>query len=167
MCSPMLAVRSLALAIVTVILATSASVNAQEDRAALDSFVKQMKEHDAFCEQLAATMMKTPGGGVVLFRTVATRVQAIPTAGLPTDLGEAFREYAACAQAVADVFKDFPEKPVDIVAYMRSKIAENPNFQREEEKKNAPVMVAMSKAIEKVDAAGRKHGLEGLAGLLH
>jgi hypothetical protein len=162
----MSAIRFLMLVLTAITLVTSASVHAQEDRAAIDSFVKQMKEHDAFCEQLAATMMKTPGGGVVLFRTVSARVQNISTAGLPADLEAAFKEYATCAKAVVEVFKDFPEKPPEIVAYMRRKIAENPNFQREEEKRNAPTIVAFGQAIEKVEAAGRKHGIEGLAALL-
>jgi hypothetical protein len=162
----MLAVRFLTLVVVAVILAGSAPLHAQGDRAVLDSFLKQMKEHDAFCEQLAEKMLKTPGGGVVLFRTVGARVQTIPTAGLPADLEEAFRHYAACVQAVVAVFKDFPEKPEDIVVYMRRKTAENPNFRREEEQKNAHVMTAMNEAIGKVDAAGRKNGLVGLGDLL-
>jgi hypothetical protein len=162
----MLAVRFLVLAVGIFVLAASAPLRAQADRAAIDSFLKQMKEHDAFCERLAEKMLKTPGGGVVLFRTVGARVQTIPTAGLPADLEAAMRHYAACVQAVVAVFKDFPEKPEDIVLYMRRKTAENPNFQREEEQKNAHVMKAMAEAIGKVDAAGLKHGLIGLGGLL-
>lgn len=158
----MLAVRLLVLVVGAIVLADTASVHAQVDRAALDSFMKQVQEHDVFCEGLAAKMLKTPGGGVVLFRTVAARVQTIPTVGLPADLEEAFRHYAVCVQAVAAVFKDFPEKPEEIVAHMRRKNAENPNFQREEEKKNAHVMTAMGEAIGKVNAAGLKHGIIGL-----
>ena len=144
---------------------TVGALQAQEDRAALDSFMKQMREFDAAAEALSIKTQKMPGGGIVMVRTVAARVRMISTVGLPADLQVAFREYVDAAQALVAVFKEWPEKPEDTADYVRRKLAENPEFLREGQTKNAPVMAAMGKAIANLDEVGRKHGLEGLAAL--
>lgn len=143
-----------------------APLAAQADPAALDAFMKTMRAHDIASEEFAAKARTMPGGGLLLIRTVATRVQAIKTDGLPADLRAAFREYADCAQAVSDVFKDWPEKAEDVPAFVRGKLAENPNFLKDGEAKNASAMKALNASIANLDKVGKTHGLVGLGDLL-
>lgn len=142
------------------------SLHAQENRAALDAFMKQMREHDAAIEELAAKNQGTAADGLTLIRTAAARTQTIKTEGLPADLQAAFREYAERTQAMADVFKDWPAKSEEVPAFIKRKTAENPNFLREQKKANEPAMTALTAAIDNLSAVAKKHGLEGLATLL-
>lgn len=142
------------------------SLHAEEHRAALDAFMKQMREHDAAIEELAAKNRGTPGDGLTLLRTAAARMQTVKTDGLPDDLQTAFREYAARTQAVADVFKEWPVKAEEIPDFIKRKTAENPNFLSEGKKANQPAMTALRESIDNFAAVGKRYGLTGLAELL-
>ena len=147
-------------------IAVAPALHAQENRAALDAFMKQLREHDAAIEEFGKKNAGVRGGGLLVIRTAAERVKTIKTEGLPADLQAAFREYVERTQAVAAVFKEWPEKAEDVAAFLKRKTAENPNFITEGQKAGAPAMTALSEAIAKVAQVGRKYGLEGLAPML-
>jgi hypothetical protein len=148
------------------LIAITPALRAQENRAALDAFVKQMREHDAAIEELAAKDRKTPVGGLNVIRTASTRLQTIKTDGLPADLQAAFRDYVERTQAVAAVFKEWPTKAEDVQPFVKRKLAENPNFLVEGKQKNAPAMTALDEAVTKLAAVAKKYGLENFAELL-
>jgi len=133
--------------------------------AALDTFKKEMETLEAYTKQQEAALKENPMGGIAMIRNMVGKIKAIKTDGLPEDLKQGFSEFVVAISKVGDIFKDWPEKPDDMLAFVQKKATDDPKFMEAFGEKMAGIEKEMQPAIEKLDALGKKYGLDGLGAL--
>ncbi len=133
--------------------------------AALDGFKKEMEALEAYTKQQEAALKENPMGGIAMIRNMIGKIKAVKTDGLPDDLKAGFGDFVTAISKVGDIFKDWPEKPEEMMAFVQKKAAEDPKFMEAFGEKMAGIEKEMQPAIEKLDALGKKYGLDNLGSL--
>ncbi len=154
-------IRAIFLAI-AVAFASTSSLRAD---AALDGFKKEMEALEAYTKSQEAALKDNPMGGIAMIRNMIGKIKAVKTDGLPDDLKAGFTDFVTAISKVGDIFKDWPEKPDEMMAFIQKKAAEDPKFMDSFGEKMAGIEKEMQPAIEKLDTLGKKYGLDGLGAL--
>jgi|GEM_PF-941675 len=154
-------IRAIFLAI-AVAFASTTSLRAD---AALDNFKKEMEALEAYTKQQEAALKENPMGGIAMIRNMIIKIKAVKTDGLPDDLKAGFGDFVTAISKVGDIFKDWPEKPEEMMAFIQKKATDDPKFMEAFGEKMAGIEQEMKPAIEKLDALGKKYGLDNLGSL--
>lgn len=154
-------IRAIFLAI-AVAFASTTSLRAD---AALDNFKKEMEALEAYTKQQEAALKENPMGGIAMIRNMISKIKAVKTDGLPDDLKAGFGDFVTAISKVGDIFKDWPEKPEEMMAFIQKKATDDPKFMEAFGEKMAGIEQEMKPAIEKLDALGKKYGLDNLGSL--
>ena len=137
----------------------------EADKAALDSFKKEMAGIEAYTKEQEAAIKENPMAGITMIRSIVVKVKAVKTDGLPADFKEAYGKFSAVLSKMGDMFKDWPEKPADMQAFIVKKSTEDPKFMEDFGGKMTAIEAEMAPVIAKLDELGKKYGIESLGNL--
>ena len=132
---------------------------------ALDGFKKEMTGIEAFVKEQEAGLKANPMAGIAMIRNIVAKLQAIKTDALPPDLKAGFSEFVVAISKMGEMLKGWPEKTEEMQAFIVKKLGEDPKYMDTFGEKMAALEKEMQPAIEKLDALGKKYGLEGLGAL--
>ena len=131
----------------------------------LAGFKKEMTGLEAYVKEQEAGLKTNPMAGISMIRNIVTKLQAIKTDGLPADLKTGYTEFVTAISKMGDMFTGWPEKAEDMQAFIVKKIGEDPKYMDSFGEKMAALEKDMAPAVAKLDALGKKYGLEGLGAL--
>ena len=132
---------------------------------ALDGFKKEMTGIEAFVKEQEAGLKANPMAGIAMIRNIVAKLQAVKTDALPADLKGGFIDFVAAISKMGDMFKGWPEKPEEMQGFIVKKLGEDPKYMDAFGVKMAALEKEVQPAVTKLDALGKKYGLEGLGGL--
>ena len=132
---------------------------------ALDTFKKDMAALEASIKVQEAALKDNPMGGIAMIRDIIGKLKAIKVDGLPDDLKSGYLEFVGAISKMGDIFKDWPEKADEMQAFIVKKIGEDPKYMETFGEKMAALEKDVAPAVAKLDALGKKYGLEGLGAL--
>jgi hypothetical protein len=132
---------------------------------ALDNFKKEMTALEASIKVQEAALKDNPMGGIAMIRDIIGKLKSIKVDGLPDDLKSGYLEFVATISKMGDVFKEWPAKPEEMQAFIVKKIGEDPKYMDNFGEKMAALEKEMQPATAKLDALGKKYGLDGLGAL--
>jgi hypothetical protein len=140
-------------------------LRAQEDKAALEVFKKEMQSIEAYTKEQEAAIKENPMGGIAMIRNIVTKLKGVKTEGLPADLKEGYGEFVVIISKMGDLFVGWPEKAEEMQAFIVKKMGDDPKFMDTFGEKMAALEKEMEPAIKKLDGLGKKYGFEGLNNL--
>ena len=132
---------------------------------ALDGFKKEMTGIEAFVKEQEAGLKANPMAGIAMIRNIVAKLQAVKTDALPADLKGGFIDFVAAISKMGDMFKGWPEKPEEMQGFIVKKLGEDPKYMDAFGVKMAALEKEVQPAVTKLDALGKKYGLEGLGAL--
>ena len=132
---------------------------------ALDGFKKEMTGIEAFVKEQEAGLKANPMAGIAMIRNIVAKLQAVKTDALPADLKGGFIDFVAAISKMGDMFKGWPEKPEEMQGFIVKKLGEDPKYMDAFGAKMAALEKEVQPAVTKLDALGKKYGLEGLGAL--
>ena len=132
---------------------------------ALDGFKKEMTALEASIKQQEAGLKENPMAGIAMIRDIVSKLKAIKVDGLPEDLKSGYMEFVVAISKMGDMFKGWPDKAEEMQAFIVKKLGEDPKFMDAFGEKMAALEKEMVPAVAKLDALGKKYGLEGLGAL--
>lgn len=132
---------------------------------ALDGFKKEMTALEGFIKEQEAGLNEDPLAGITTIRGIVGKRQSVKTDGLPADLKAGFSEFVVAISKMGEIFKGWPEKAEDRQAFIEKKVGEDPKYTDAFGEKMAGAEKELQPALEKLDALGKKYGLDGLGAL--
>ena len=148
--------------IITAIAVAFTSITSLRADEALDGFKKEMATLEASIKTQEAALKDNPMGGIAMIRNIVTSLKTLKTDGLPADLKDGFSEFITAISKMGDIFKDWPEKPDEMQPYIIKKMGEDPKFMDAFGVKMEALGKEMEPAVAKLDALGKKYGIEGM-----
>ena len=131
---------------------------ADEAKAGVEAFKAEIKAIKTWVETQEKGLKENPMGGIALMKELVTKVQAVKTDKLPSDLKEAFTGFSTVlGEMGATIFKDAPEKAEEMLPFMM-KLAQDPDFQTKMEKLGK----AGDAASAKLKEVAKKYGIDDL-----
>ena len=127
--------------------------------------VTQAGNRSLFSKEQEAGLKTNPMAGIAMIRNIVTKLNAVKTDALPADLKSGFTEFVVAISKMGEIFKDWPEKPEEMQAFIVKKLGEDPKYMDVFGEKMAALEKEVQPAVEKLDALGKKYGLEGLGAL--
>ncbi|MEO6785979.1 MAG: hypothetical protein ABI318_07585 [Chthoniobacteraceae bacterium] len=127
---------------------------------ALDGFKKEMTGIEAFIKEQEAGLKTNPMAGIAMIRDIVAKLQAVKTDALPADLKAGFAEFVVAISKMGEMFKGWPEKAEEMQAFIVKKIGEDPKYMDAFGEKMAALEKDMAPAVAKLDALGKKYGLD-------
>ena len=131
----------------------------------LDGFKKEMTGLEAYVKEQEAGLKTNPMAGIAMIRNIVAKLQAVKTDALPADLKGGFIDFVAAISKMGDMFKGWPEKPEEMQGFIVKKLGEDPKYMDAFGVKMAALEKEVQPAVTKLDALGKKYGLEGLGAL--
>lgn len=132
---------------------------------ALDGFKKEMASLEAYTKEQEAALKDNPMAGIAMIRNIVGKLKSVKTAGLPADLAAGYADFVGVISKMGDIFKDWPDKPEEMQAFILKKAGEDPKFMDSFGEKMAGLEKEMAPAVAKLDELGKKYGLDGLGAL--
>lgn len=136
-----------------------------QDPAAMESFKKDMLAIEKYTKEQEEAIKTNPMAGIAMIRNIVGKLQAVKTDALPADLKAGYNEFVVVIAKMGDLFKEWPDKPEDMQAFILKKAGEDPKFMDSFGEKMAGLEKEMEPAIKKLDELGKKYGFEGLNNL--
>lgn len=133
--------------------------------AAMEAFKKDVIALETFTKSQEEALKDDPLAGITMIRNIVGRVKAVDTSKLPADLQAGWAEFSTALGKMGEVFKDWPEKPAEIQAFIAKKATDEPAFLNGFGEKMSTLEKEIQPAIAKMDALGKKYGFEGVGGL--
>jgi hypothetical protein len=152
-------------AFITAIAVAFATITPLRADEALDGFKKEMTGLEGYVKEQEAGLKTNPMAGIAMIRNIVTKLKAIKTDGLPEDLKGGYAEFVTAISKMGDMFTGWPEKAEDMQAFIVKKIGEDPNYMDSFGAKMSALEKDMAPAVAKLDALGKKYGLDGLSAL--
>jgi hypothetical protein len=152
-------------AFITAIAVTFATITPLRADEALDGFKKEMTALEGFIKEQEAGLKTNPMAGIAMIRNIVGKLKAVKTDGLPADLKDGFTEFITAISKMGDMFVGWPEKAEDMQAFIVKKIGEDPKYMDSFGQKMAALEKDMQPATAKLDALGKKYGLDGLGAI--
>ena len=149
----------------TAIALAFASITPLHADPALDGFKKEIASLEGYIKEQEAGLKTNPMAGIAMIRNIVGKLKAVKTDALPADLKEGFTEFVVAISKMGEVLKDWPEKAEDMQAFIVKKIGEDPKFMDAFGEKMGALEKDLQPATEKLDALGKKYGLDGLGAL--
>ena len=132
---------------------------------ALDGFKKEMTALEASIKKQEAALKGNPMGGIAMLRGIISTLKAVKTDGLPDDLKLGYMEFVVAISKMGEVFKDWPDKPEEMQAFIVKKIGEDPKYMDAFAVKMTALEKEIQPASAKLEAIGKKYGLDRLGAL--
>ena len=151
--------------ILTAVALAFASITPLRADEALDGFKKEMTGIEGYIKEQEAGLKTNPMAGIAMIRGIVGKLKAVKIDGLPEDLKGGFTEFVAAISKMGDMFKEWPEKAEEMQPFIVKKIGEDPKYMDTFGQKMAVLEKEMQPAVVKLDALGKKYGLEGLGAL--
>jgi hypothetical protein len=139
-----------------------------DEKAAIERFKTQLMttktEVEALMKEGAAAAATNPMAQLVPMKALCAKMQAIKTDGLPADLKEAWDGMAASFGKMADLFKDFPDKPDDMGPWIVKNVGSDPakvqQWSAEFGAKLAAISQGGDAAEKKLTEVAQKYGID-------
>ncbi|MEP6669892.1 MAG: hypothetical protein ABJF10_12110 [Chthoniobacter sp.] len=103
-----------------------------------------------------------PLAGLLVFRSMVTGVKTVQTDGLPDDLKAAFSEAITTLNRTTEVFDGWPDKPDEVLAYLKERMKEDPRYMENFSAKMNAMGKEMDAMSKKMDEMGKKYGFDNL-----
>ncbi len=100
-----------------------------------------------------------PAAFLAIMDESQTRMRAIKTAGLPTDLKAAFEKTVASAEKIFDLFREVPRDDAGFVEYFREKAKSDPGFKENFEKAFGDAQKEGDEANAELTVVSGKYGI--------
>jgi len=117
-----------------------------------------------YSKKQEAEIKGNPLAGLLAFRTMIVGARAVQTDGLPDDLKAAFADCIATLNKASEVFKGWPDKPDDVLNYVRQQIALDPKYMDTFSAKMNAMSKDMDAMSQKMDEMGKKYGFSIVGG---
>jgi len=138
------------------------------EKAAIAKFEAELKATKAAAEAIMKENEKAasenPLAMMVPMKALAGKMQEIKGDGLPADLKDSWSGVVASFGKLADLLKDFPDKPNDLVAWVTKNVGTDQaaleKWQNDFQAKLGAVMQGTEAAGKKFEEAGKKYGLD-------
>ena len=123
-----------------------------------------MASLNAYSKKRETELKGNPLAGLLAFRTMIAGAKAVQTDGLPDDLKATYADCIVILNKASEVFTGWPDKPEEVVNYLRQQMAQDPKYMEAFSAK----MTAMSKDMDvmsrKMDEMGKKYGFSAVGG---
>ena len=136
------------------------SLLAQNASPAIERFKKDIRAVDAWMKEQEKATEKNPLLGLVLSRTLAVKLRAVPTEGLPAELKSAYDEYVAATADMAEIFAGWPETEKELTEYLQKRVAEDPQVMDKVSAKMAAWGTVNTPVRDRLQELAKKYGLE-------
>ena len=135
-----------------------------DNDAALDRFRKDMASLDALTRKKKEEMKGNPLAGLLAFRSTVSSIKTVQIDGLPDDLKTAFTEAVATLTKAGAIFDGWPDKPDEVMGYVRQRMAQDPKFMENFQGQMAATGKEMEAMTKKMDEMGKKYGFSNIGG---
>jgi len=139
-----------------------------DEKAAIAKFQAELKATKAAAESIMKegdkAAAENPMAALVPMKTLCAKMQEIRGEGLPADLKEAWLGVSASFAKMSELFKDFPDKPADMTAWLVKTVGTDPaalqKWQTDFQTKLGEAGQGTEVAGKKFAEVGAKYGID-------